>query len=113
MEQNQKVLFRKIKRGDYEFHTEYWGQTSQDVQNFIRSLLTVDPRQRLTATQALEHPWVMTDDDLLKTQDLGSNLEKLKRFNAIRKVRQAILTVCTFCDGLYVRNTDFCPRPLT
>jgi len=93
MEQNQKVLFRKIKRGDYEFHTEYWGQTSQDVQNFIRSLLTVDPRQRLTCKQALEHTWVMQDDDLLKTNDLGNNLEKLKRFNAIRKLRQAILTL--------------------
>jgi len=93
MEQNQKILFKKIKRGDYEFHKEYWGSTSQEVQQFIRSLLTVNPRQRLTAKQALEDPWVIKDSDLLETKDLGSNLEKLKRFNAIRKLRQAILTL--------------------
>lgn len=93
MEQNQKELFKKIKRGNYEFHAEYWGQTSAEVKNLISSLLTVDPRRRLTAQQALEHPWVLGNDDELQTNDLGNNLGKLKRFNAIRKLRHAILTL--------------------
>lgn len=93
MEQNQKELFKKIKRGNYEFHAEYWGQTSQEAQNLISSLLTVDPRRRLTAQQALNDPWVMGKDDVLQTKDLGGNLDKFKRFNAIRKLRHAILTL--------------------
>lgn len=93
MESNQKVLFKKIKRGNYEFHAEYWGQTSKDVQSFITSLLTVDPRQRLTVQQALNDPWVKKNDNLLETTDLGNNLDKLRRYNAIRKLRQAILTL--------------------
>jgi len=93
MEQNQKELFKKIKRGQYEFHAEYWGQTSKEVQHLISSLLTVDPRRRLTAEQALNDPWVTGNDDVLSTIDLGNNLDKFKLYNAKRKLRHAILTL--------------------
>lgn len=93
MEQNQKELFKKIKRGQYEFHAEYWGQTSKEAQNLITSLLTVDPRKRLTAEQALNDPWVTGNDDVLSTMDLGTNLDKFKQYNAKRKLRHAILTL--------------------
>lgn len=42
IEKNQKDLFRKIRRGQYEFHEEYWGGVSQGAKDLISSLLTVD-----------------------------------------------------------------------
>lgn len=49
IEQNQRDLFRKIRKGDYEFHEEYWGQVSEDAKTMISALLTVNPTKRLNA----------------------------------------------------------------
>jgi len=44
--------------GTIHFHNQYWGHVSQDARDFIRSLLTVDPTQRLTVDGGLNHPWI-------------------------------------------------------
>ena len=93
IEQNQRELFKKIKRGQYEFHVEYWGQISREAKDLIASLLTVDPKRRLTAHDALTDPWITGSDEYLTGQDLGANLVEFKKFNAKRKLRQAVLTV--------------------
>jgi len=93
IEQNQRELFRKIKRGSYEFHVEYWGQISREAKDLIASLLTVDPKRRLTAAEALEDKWVTGSDEFLVGQDLGNNLAAFKKFNAKRKLRHAVLTL--------------------
>lgn len=49
IEQNQRDLFKKIRKGEYEFHDEYWNQISSDAKDLISSLLTVNPDDRATA----------------------------------------------------------------
>lgn len=93
IEQNQRELFKKIKKGQYEFHVEYWGQISGDAKDLISSLLTTDPRRRLSAKEALSNPWIMQEDSKLMASNLGSNLVEFKKFNAKRKLRQAVLTL--------------------
>lgn len=93
IEQNQRELFRKIRRGEYEFHEEYWGQVSEDAKKLIASLLTVDPTRRLTADASLHAKWIQLGDDVLMSQDLGVNLEAFKKFNAKRKFKAAVKTV--------------------
>eukprot|EP00957_Ditylum_brightwellii_P045304 3434132-Ditylum_brightwellii.AAC.1 len=98
IEQNQRELFKKIKKGQYEFHVEYWGQISSEAKDLISGLLTVNPDKRLTAKDALADPWMTGSDDLLAGKDLGVNLDQFRRYNAKRKVRQAVLT--TFVESL-------------
>jgi len=93
IEQNQRDLFRKIRRGQYEFHEEYWGSVSQDAKDMISSCLTVDPDCRTTAESALKCKWITGDDETLASKDLGANLEKFKAFNAKRKMKAAVATV--------------------
>uniref|UniRef100_A0A7S3L7C7 non-specific serine/threonine protein kinase n=1 Tax=Amphora coffeiformis TaxID=265554 RepID=A0A7S3L7C7_9STRA len=93
IEQNQRELFRKIRKGQFEFHEEYWGQVSQDAKNLIKSLLTVDPNKRANAPKILESRWMSAEDDYLMSQDLGLNLQEFKRFNAKRKLRAAVSTI--------------------
>ena len=90
IENNQRELFRKIRRGDFEFHEEYWGAISADAKDLISSLLTVDPTKRLDAKQALRSPWMVEDDTTLANHDLGANLEEFKKFNAKRKFKAAV-----------------------
>jgi len=94
IESTQRDLFRKIRKGDYEFHEEYWGTVSDDAKDLIGSLLTVDSDVRLTAAQALNNAWIVENDaDKLANRDLGANLDKLRNFNGKRKFRAAVSTV--------------------
>ena len=93
IEQNQRELFRKIRKGQYEFHEEYWGQVSDEAKALITSLLTVDPDKRYTGDQAMKNKWIGADSKKLANQDLGQNLDQLKKFNAKRKFKAAVKTV--------------------
>lgn len=93
IEENQRELFRKIRRGQYEFHDEYWGGVSKDAKDLISSLLSVDPKQRLTSEEALRHRWICGDDAELEKFDLGVNLAELRKFNAKRKFKAAAIAV--------------------
>ena len=93
IESTQRDLFRKIRKGEYEFHEEYWGTVSSEAKDLISRLLTVDCKKRLTADQALENGWILGDDVKLASKDLGANLKKLANFNAKRKLRAAVSVV--------------------
>jgi len=93
IDENQRELFRKIKRGAYEFHFEYWENISREAKDLISALLTVNPKQRLSAQYALKDKWITGNDDYLVGQDLGVNLCKFKKYNAKRKLRGAVLTL--------------------
>jgi len=92
IEENQKLLFRKIKQGAYEFHKEYWADVSSEAKNLISSLLTVDPDRRLSANEALRNVWI-SGEEPLSHKDMGQALERFKKFNAKRKLRAAVHTV--------------------
>jgi calcium/calmodulin-dependent protein kinase I len=55
---DQRALFRKIKHGKYQFHPKYWDNVSSEAKDLISGMLQLDPAERLTADQALDHPWV-------------------------------------------------------
>jgi len=93
IESNQRTLFRKIRKGQYEFHEEYWGQVSEDAKDLIRNLLTVDPDQRYDSGKALANKWIGADAKTLASLDLGTNLAQFKKFNAKRKFKAAVSTV--------------------
>ena len=93
IENNQRELFRKIRKGQYEFHEEYWGQVSDEAKDMISGLLTVNPNKRMTADASLKNKWITKDSEALAAQDLGKNLEEFKKFNARRKFKGAVKAV--------------------
>jgi serine/threonine protein kinase len=58
-DEDNMVLFEKIKRGQYEFPAPSWDNISSDAKSIIRALLVVDPNQRMTPDELLRHPWVL------------------------------------------------------
>lgn len=48
----------KIVRGDYEMPDALFQHLSADAKDFISALLVTDPDTRMSADQALAHPWL-------------------------------------------------------
>uniref|UniRef100_A0A8C4RPU3 Si:ch211-27e6.1 n=1 Tax=Erpetoichthys calabaricus TaxID=27687 RepID=A0A8C4RPU3_ERPCA len=59
-EENRTRLYRMILKGRYSFAGEPWPNVSNLAKDFITRLLTIDPNDRMTASQALKHPWIVT-----------------------------------------------------
>uniref|UniRef100_A0A383VKX5 Protein kinase domain-containing protein n=1 Tax=Tetradesmus obliquus TaxID=3088 RepID=A0A383VKX5_TETOB len=55
---NDAVLFEKIKSGNYDADDPIWENISAEAKDVVAKLLTVDAEARLTADEALAHPWV-------------------------------------------------------
>jgi calcium-dependent protein kinase len=53
----EKKILEKVVRGLYEFKDEEWRSASPESMDLIRKLLEFSPEKRLTAEQALNHPW--------------------------------------------------------
>ncbi|XP_051771675.1 serine/threonine-protein kinase H2 [Ctenopharyngodon idella] len=53
-------LFRAILRGSYSFHGDPWKSVSTLAKSFIDGLLTLEPEHRMTAEEALKHPWLVS-----------------------------------------------------
>jgi serine/threonine protein kinase len=51
-------LLHAIQHGLFKFHDDYWSNISSSAKSMIRSLLTVDPAQRMTAREALNCDWM-------------------------------------------------------
>ncbi|KAI8335518.1 kinase-like domain-containing protein [Chlamydoabsidia padenii] len=75
---DQAELFACIIKGEYTFDEEYWKDISDSAKNFIDGLLAYKPEQRLTAEQALQHPWIVASftNDSRHTPNLISNVRR-------------------------------------
>uniref|UniRef100_A0A8C9V629 non-specific serine/threonine protein kinase n=1 Tax=Scleropages formosus TaxID=113540 RepID=A0A8C9V629_SCLFO len=54
----QNMLFESIQEGKYEFPEKDWAHISDGAKDLISKLLVRDAKNRLSAAQVLEHPWV-------------------------------------------------------
>lgn len=55
---NEKDLFRKIQRGVYTYPKEDDFKITKEAKDLVKKLLTVDANNRITADEALRHPWI-------------------------------------------------------
>jgi calcium/calmodulin-dependent protein kinase I len=51
-------VFEQIMKADFDFPDPYWKEVSDSAKDFIKKLLVVDPKQRMSPAQALNHPWI-------------------------------------------------------
>ncbi|XP_067833482.1 death-associated protein kinase 2-like, partial [Heptranchias perlo] len=76
-----------IVRLNYEMEDQCFGKTSNMAKDFIRKLLITDPKDRLSATECLSHPWIQPKNNrqLIVRSISIINMETFKIFNARRR----------------------------
>jgi len=90
---NLRRLFHRICIGKFTFHQDYWADVSPNAKSLVSNLLKINPRERLSAQQALQHPWFSDDNKQLAAHNLKDSLSKLRTFNAQRKLKATAYTV--------------------
>lgn len=94
----QMVMLRNIMEGKYEFFSPEWDDITESPKDLIRKFLIVDPKQRITATEALQHDFFK----IVTTQGRKFDAKKTFQFYAL-------------CIRAMVRlkRLKYCPEPLS
>ncbi|XP_049619171.1 calcium/calmodulin-dependent protein kinase (CaM kinase) II beta 1 isoform X1 [Syngnathus typhle] len=91
-DEDQHKLYQQIKAGAYDFPSPEWDTVTPEAKNLINQMLTINPARRITAQEALKHPWVCQRSTVASMMHRQETVECLKKFNARRKLKGAILT---------------------
>ncbi|XP_060885112.1 calcium/calmodulin-dependent protein kinase type II subunit gamma-like isoform X7 [Labrus mixtus] len=91
-DEDQHKLYQQIKAGAYDFPSPEWDTVTPEAKNLINQMLTINPAKRITAEQALKHPWICHRSTVASMMHRQETVECLRKFNARRKLKGAILT---------------------
>ncbi|XP_057573489.1 peripheral plasma membrane protein CASK isoform X2 [Hippopotamus amphibius kiboko] len=101
-------LFEGIIKGKYKLLTSWfprqcasfqqllmnprqWSHISESAKDLVRRMLMLDPAERITVYEALNHPWLKERDRYAYKIHLPETVEQLRKFNARRKLKGAVL----------------------
>uniref|UniRef100_A0A452HPH9 calcium/calmodulin-dependent protein kinase n=1 Tax=Gopherus agassizii TaxID=38772 RepID=A0A452HPH9_9SAUR len=102
-DEDQHRLYQQIKAGAYDFPSPEWDTVTPEAKDLINKMLTINPAKRITASEALKHPWICQRSTVASMMHRQETVDCLKKFNARRKlkVRKKI-----FFRGILVESTE-------
>ena len=84
--------FELIKIGQYSLKDQQWDNISTEAKDLIKKLLTMDPKNRISAEEAVKDPWIMNYKSNKNEKVNLSIKNKLVKFSSTQKLQQAILS---------------------
>uniref|UniRef100_A0A6N2M3S6 non-specific serine/threonine protein kinase n=2 Tax=Salix viminalis TaxID=40686 RepID=A0A6N2M3S6_SALVM len=84
-------IFKEVLRNKPDFRRKPWPTISTSAKEFVKKLLVKDPRARLTAAQALSHPWVREGGDASEIPIDISVLSNMRQFVKYSRLKQFAL----------------------
>jgi len=90
---DDKKIIDAVKKGKYTLDEPEWDDVSEEAVDLVRKCLTYDPDKRVSASEALEHPWFkkFAKAEKVKKSLASKALTNLKNFRADQKLKQATL----------------------
>jgi len=90
---DQNRLYDQIKIGKYEFPSPEWDTVTIEAKDLIRKMLKTNPTERITAHEALRHPWISQSERIASHIHRQQTVDAMKAWNARRKLKGAIITM--------------------
>ncbi|XP_077099743.1 calcium/calmodulin-dependent protein kinase type II subunit beta isoform X8 [Siphateles boraxobius] len=112
-DEDQHKLYQQIKAGAYDFPSPEWDTVTPEAKNLINQMLTINPVKRITAQEALKHPWVCQRSTVASMMHRQETVECLKKFNARRKLKGAILTTMLVSRNFSVGRQTTAPSSVS
>lgn len=89
-----KEILNKIKKNSVTYSSKIWKTLTKEANNFIQKILIKDPKNRISAEEALNEPWILMfkDQNQIELFDLSDTLSNLKEFHAHINFQRAALS---------------------
>ncbi|XP_027360537.1 CDPK-related kinase 5-like [Abrus precatorius] len=101
-------IFRAVLKADPSFDEPPWPSLSDEARSFVKRLLNKDPRKRMSAAQALSHPWIKNSKDVKVMDILIFKLMKAyMRSSSLRKAALRALSKTLTVDELIYFKEQF------
>ncbi|CAN1226855.1 Calcium-dependent protein kinase 17 [Linum grandiflorum] len=95
--ESEHGIFNAILRGQVDFQTDPWPAISPQAKDLVRKMLNSDPKQRVSASQVLNHPWIKEDGEAPDIPLDNAVLGRLKQFKAMNMFKKVALRVIAGC----------------
>ncbi|KAL7111768.1 hypothetical protein ACP275_05G110600 [Erythranthe tilingii] len=90
---NEQGIFDAVLRGHLDFASDPWPSISSSAKDLVKKMLQSNPKDRFTAAEVLNHPWMREDGDASdKPLDIAV-LTRMKQFRAMNKLKKVALKV--------------------
>ena len=94
---NDEEILQNVKNGYVDFSTSIFQEISDEAKDLLSKLLEKVPSKRISAIEALEHPWIKNLAPNSKmNKEIGKRVfENLKSFQADQKLQEAAVAFIT------------------
>ncbi|KAE9597249.1 putative protein kinase CAMK-CDPK family [Lupinus albus] len=102
-------IFRAVLKADPSFDELPWPSLSTQAKDFVKHLLYKDPRRRISAAQALCHPWIRNYNSVKVPLDIliFKLMKAYMRSSSLRKAALRALSKTLTADELYYLREQF------
>ncbi|KAF5455724.1 hypothetical protein F2P56_025271 [Juglans regia] len=91
--ETEKGIFDAILEGNLDLQSAPWPNISTGAKDLVGKMLMGDPKKRITAADALEHPWLKEDGEASDRPIDNVVLSRMKQFRAMNKLKKLALKV--------------------
>lgn len=86
------AVWKSVLSDEPDFSRKCWKEVSSEAQDFIKSVLKKDPKQRPTALEALNHPWLKKGKKEGSTKSLSHTIvQRIQRFGQSSLFKRTVL----------------------
>ncbi|GJN10999.1 hypothetical protein PR202_ga29156 [Eleusine coracana subsp. coracana] len=102
-------IFRSVLKADPSYNEAPWPSLTPEAMDFVKRLLCKDPRRRMTAAQALSHPWIRNYNDIKLPLDvlIFRLIKAYIRSSSLRKAALRALSKTLTVDELFYLKAQF------
>ncbi|KAH7575198.1 hypothetical protein JRO89_XS02G0061400 [Xanthoceras sorbifolium] len=107
--QTESGIFRAVLKADPSFDEGPWPSLSTEAKDFVKRLLNKDSRKRMTAAQALSHPWIRNFNRVKVPLDIlvFKLMKAYMRSSSLRKAALKALSKTLTLDELFYLKEQF------
>ena len=104
--ESNEDLFINILKGRYDFDGPQWEKVSPKAKDLISKLMVVDPEKRISAREALKHPWIKemkkSKVDYESTKTIINNLRQFTKVGRFKK--EALNVIVSYLEEQEIKK---------
>ncbi|XP_042060602.1 CDPK-related protein kinase-like isoform X1 [Salvia splendens] len=102
-------IFRAVVKAEPTYEEQPWPTLSSEAKDFVKRLLNKDPRKRMSAAQAMCHPWLRNTSDVKAPLDIliFKLMKAYMRSSPLRKAALRALSKTLTADELFYLREQF------